>query len=167
MPPRLGLLIVGHPDYQNGVGEEFAIQAAEALRRAGVDVVFDKKSHTDAPTAGEKARDLLKQDVDGVLLFLATWVECPTAIAAVREFEHLPFALWGFNMFEREGRRESTGSFVAACVLKGALDRMGYRYKLLIGMPSEPQVAERAACFCRAAGPREASFFPRRPRQEN
>ncbi len=151
MAPRIGFIIIGHPDYQNDIGEHFAGQAVDALRQRGVDVVFDPKSHTEAVDAGKAARDLLKQDVEGVITFLGTWIECSTALAAIREFEHLPFAIWGFNMFQREGKRDSTGSFVAVCVLKGALDRMEYRQKNIIGLPEDAEVIEQAVAFCNAA----------------
>lgn len=151
MPPRIGLLIIGHPDYQNDIGQHFARQAVEALQQQGVDVVFDPEPHTAAVSAGRAARELLKQDVEGVICFLGTWIECSTAVAAIREFEHLPFAIWGFNMFQWEGKRDSTGSFVAVCVLKGALDRMQYRFKTLIGLPDDDTVVSQATAFCRAA----------------
>jgi L-fucose isomerase-like protein len=102
----------------------------------------------DARAAGIR---LAAQDPDGVIVFLGTWIECPTALQAIREIEHLPFAVWGYNMFPWQGKRESTGSFVAAAVLKGALERMQYRAAYVIGLPSDPAAQERAAVFCRAA----------------
>jgi hypothetical protein len=125
--PRIGLLLLGHPDYPNDIGLRFAEQAAEGLRQRGVEVLFEQQPLTRPLQARETAIRLAGQDPDGTLVFLGTWIECPTALAAIRELEHLPFAVWGFGMFEQEGRRESTGSFVAGAVLKGALDRMQYR----------------------------------------
>jgi len=65
--------------------------------------------------------------------------------------EHLPLALWGFNMIEVDGRRESTGSFVAACVLKGSLDRMGYSFPTILGSPDDATALSLAADFSHAA----------------
>ena len=152
MAPRIGFIIIGHPDYQNDIGEHFAKQAADALKQRGIDVVFDPVAHTEPIGAGKAARELIKQDLDGVIAFLGTWIECSTATAAIREFEHLPFAVWGFNMFPWEGKRNSTGSFVAICVLKGALDRMGYDFKHLIGLPEDEATVSSAVAFCNAAG---------------
>ncbi len=151
MAPRIGFTIIGHPDYQNDIGLHFATRAVEQLRGRGIDVVFDGSPHTGAIEAGEAARELIKRDCDGVIAFLGTWIECSTALAAIREFEHLPFAIWGFNMFQWEGKRDSTGSFVAACVLKGALDRMEYRHKTLVGLPDDTVTMDAADAFCRAA----------------
>ena len=152
MAPRIGFIIIGHHDYQNDIGEHFAKQAADALKQRGIDVVFDPVAHTEPIGAGKAARELIKQDLDGVIAFLGTWIECSTATAAIREFEHLPFAVWGFNMFPWEGKRNSTGSFVAICVLKGALDRMGYDFKHLIGLPEDEATVSSAVAFCNAAG---------------
>ena len=149
--PKIGLVVIGHPDYQNYIGLKFARDAVDALTSRGVEVTFDGAAHTDPVAARNAAISLAGQDLDGVIVFLGTWIECHTACQAVREIEHLPFAVWGFNMFPWEGKRESTGSFVAVSVLKGALDRMEYRCAYVVGLPSEPETVDRALVFARAA----------------
>lgn len=151
MAPRVGLLLVGHPDYPNAVGARVASEAAQALRAHGIEVLGGETVCTDVVLAAFVARQLLRQDVEGVILFLATWIECATALAAIREIEHLPFALWAFPMYEEAGRRESTGSFVAACALQPALRRMDYRFPTILGMPGDDAAMDRALSFCRAA----------------
>jgi len=149
--PKVGFIVIGHPDYQNDIGLQFARDAVDGLTQRGIEVIFKPTSHTRPVSAREAAIELAGQDLDGVIVFLATWIECPTAVQAIREIEHLPFAVWGFNMFPWQGKRESTGSFVAASVLKGALDRMEYSPTHLLGLPSESEIVDRAAAFCRAA----------------
>ena len=151
MPPKIGVLLIGHPDYPNDIGLQFASEAVKALEARGVQVLFEAVPLTGPLPAREAGIRLAAQDPDGVIVFLGTWIECPTALQAIREIEHLPFAVWGYNMFPWQGRRESTGSFVAAAVLKGALDRMQYRPAYILGLPAEEQAADRAAVFCRAA----------------
>ncbi len=151
MPPRVGMLVIGHPDYQNDIGLDFAQQGAKRLEERGVEMLFEPTALTSPLAARDAAIALAARDPDGVIAFLGTWIECPTALQAIREIEHLPFAVWGFNMFPWQGKRESTGSFVAAAVLKGALDRMEYRPAYIIGVPSDEEPVERAAAFCRAA----------------
>jgi L-fucose isomerase-like protein len=148
---RIALLIVGHRDYQNDIGERMAAACAGRLRESGVEVDPMPGAAVDPLVAGAAAREALKREPDGVILFLGTWIECPTALGAIREFEHLPFAIWAFPMFQHEGRRESTGSFVAWAVLKGALDRMAYRYEWIIGLPEDDAAVAKAAAFARAA----------------
>ena len=151
MPPRVGMLVIGHPDYQNDIGLDFAQQGAKRLEERGVEMLFEPTALTSPLAARDAAIALAARDPDGVIAFLGTWIECPTALQAIREIEHLPFAVWGFNMFPWQGKRESTGSFVAAAVLKGALDRMEYRPAYIIGVPSDEEPVERAAAFSRAA----------------
>jgi len=151
MPPKIGMVLIGHPDYPNDIGLQFAQEAAESLRARGSEVRFEPVALTrplEARAAGIRAA---AEDPDGVVVFLGTWIECPTALQAIREFEHLPFAVWGHNMFPWQGKRESTGSFVAAAVLKGALERMEYRAETIIGLPSDERAQAQAAVFCRAA----------------
>jgi L-fucose isomerase-like protein len=151
MKPLLGLLIIGHPDYPHDLGAALADQAATALGAAGVEILPVGPPVTDPLAAAEAARTLLAQQPEGIIFWLATWLECSTALAAWREVEHLPLAVWGFPMFEHEGQRESTGSLVAALTLKGALERMDYHFRLLVGLPSDPATLAAAHDFCAAA----------------
>lgn len=151
MSPRIALLTVGHPDYPTEVGAEFGRQMRETLVAAGVEIVWDGEPVVDYLGAAKAAREALRADPEGIILFLATWIECSTALAAIREVEHLPLSLWAIPMFEREGVRQSTGSFVAACALRPALIRMGYRPKLFVGFPEDPATAAAARSFCYAA----------------
>ncbi len=151
MPAKVGMLVIGHPDYQNDIGLDFARQAADRLEQQGIEVLLEPTSLTMPLPAREQAVAMAARDPDGVIVFLGTWIECPTALQAIREIEHLPFAVWGFNMFPWQGKRESTGSFVAAAVLKGALDRMQYRPAYVVGLPYDHEPVDRAAAFCRAA----------------
>lgn len=151
MNPRLGLLLLGHPDYQNDIGLHFAQLGAQALRESGLELIFDECAHVTALDAAAAARALLRQEVEGVLVLAGTWLEGDVATAALREVEHLPFALWGLPMFDREGQRESTGSFVAVCSLKGPLERMGYAYKTVIGLPEERETLDQLIAWGFAA----------------
>ena len=150
MAPRIGFINIGHPDYENDIGAALATDAVESLRARGVVVIGETEACTEPVAAMRRGQELAGERLDGFILWLGTWIECPTATAAVRELEHLPFAIWGFNMVEREGRRESTGSFVATCMLKGALERMGYSFKVLVGEAGEATL-DSAEAFCRAA----------------
>lgn len=154
-PPRVGLLLLGHRDYQNDIGLHFARQAAERLRAAQCEVLFAERAGVEAEAAGAAARELLRREPDGVIVCPGTWLEGDTALAAIREIEHLPFLLWGLPMCDWEGRRESTGSFVAACSLKGPLERMGYRFRMVVGLPGDEGTMGKLTRFARAAAARQ------------
>lgn len=151
MAARIGFINIGHPDYPNEVGERFAARAMDALRDRGILPISDGIAHTDPGSAASRGLEMAGERLDGVIVWLGTWVEASTAVAAIREIEHLPLAVWTFGMHEENGRRESTGSFVAGCVMKGALDRMGYRFTNIIGFPDDPKAYARAVDFSLAA----------------
>lgn len=150
MAPRIGFINIGHPDYDNDVGAALADDAVAGLRARGVVVVGETAACVEPAAAMLRGQELTGERLDGFILWLGTWIECPTAVAALRELEHLPFSIWGFNMIERDGRPESTGSFVATCMLKGALERMGYAFKVILGEASDATL-DAADAFCRAA----------------
>jgi len=154
-PPTIALLAIGHPDYQTLVGEAMAAAAARALEARGVRVLRRCGSLLRERAAMQAAVELLGQDPDGVILFLGTWIEAPVAIAAVRELEHLPLAVWGFPMYEEGGLRRSTGSFVALSVVQGTLRRMGLPHAALRGMPDDGTALAQAVTFAQAAHARK------------
>ena len=148
----IAFLPIGHPDYvTDGTAVRFADTAAKALMRRGVNLIKTDSIAVTIPDAREKALALLREDVDGVILFPASWVECSVALAAVRELEHLPICLWSFPMW-MEGEKEcSTGSYVSGAMLEGVFRRMGLSVKAFFGMPDDPAAADHVSAFCRAA----------------
>lgn len=149
--PRTAMVVIGHRDYPNEVGLAFAEQAAVALRGRGLDLQRIGQPCRTRAEAVALADAVRQTHPDGVLIFLGTWIECPVAIALIREIESIPFALWGFGQFYHEPtqRKESTGSFVALAVLKGTLDRMGYIYSWIAGLPEDPAAQEQVLRFAR------------------
>ena len=148
----IGLLSIAHPDYvADGAAARFAEKAAAALRERGIDVIRTELAAT-IPEARAAARELIARDVDGVIYFMASWLECSVALAAVTETAHLPGCLWSFPMWRENGRECSTGSYVSGAMLGGVLRRMGLEPKTVFGMPGEDGTAEEVAAFCRAAG---------------
>ena len=152
--PRIGLLVVGHPDYPNQVGLRMAETAMKALKAQGAEFIYGGQVVLRPWEAAAQARQFAAGSVDGVIVFFATWIEAPTAIAAIREVEHLPIAIWGFPMYG-PGRSESTGSFVAYAVVKATLERMGQSFVGLAGAVDDEAVLQRAHAFCLAAATKQ------------
>lgn len=156
---KLGFLILGHKDYPTDVGQKIAREIVKVLEDKGIEISYKDTCLLDPITAREIALEIVKEDLDGIVLFLTTWIECPVAISVVREIEHLPFAVWGFRQFIREedtafvkkGEKDSTGSYVALSTLKGTLDRMGYRYSWIVGLYSDEDAIEKVLVFSRVA----------------
>ena len=149
--PKIGFISVGHPDYISDTSAILKYKAIESMEKIGVQVVSAEKTAADSQSARLFANKLIKQDLDGVVLFLETWMECPVAMSAIREIEHLPFALWGTPMFNNNGQSVSTGSFVSFAMFKGSLDRLEYSYAAILGQPSQKSVIEKIKAFAIAA----------------
>lgn len=148
---KIGFLNICHEDYVDKTAVSMAEKAVENLESRGIEIYYVKNPVVDSLTGEEAGRELLKQCVDGVILFMGTWVECPVAMAAIREIEHLPMCLWGFPMFMENGVLSSTGSYVSFAMFKGTMDRVQYRYKPVLGLPEDPETLEKVVSFCRAA----------------
>jgi len=150
--PRIAIVLIGHPDYPKDVGTRMAERAADGLRKSGCSVTISPNPVLSRHAGFAAADEIRGENPDGVIFFLGTWIECPVAMAAIRELEGYPFALWGFPQFVNdEGKRDSTGSFVALSVLKGTLDRVGYTYTWIAGLPDGEDALEKAARFARTA----------------
>jgi L-fucose isomerase-like protein len=152
MNSKIGFLSIGHEDYISELSFKFVEEAVKNIRSREIEVVFCKKSLIDMVNAQNEAKKIAKEDIDGVIIFLETWIECSVAMAAIRMVEHLPFLVWGFSMFvNKNGIKDQTGSFVAYSVLKGSLDRVGYKYKGIIGKTDDKKVIDKVTSFCKAA----------------
>lgn len=77
--PKIGFLSIAHKDYSTEVSYKFAEEAVKNIKACGVDVVFSKKSLTDMIAAQDEAKNMSRQDIIGIIIFLETWVECSTA----------------------------------------------------------------------------------------
>jgi L-fucose isomerase-like protein len=126
--------------------------AAEQLNSKGIALHRIEKPSGNYRDAMEAGRELVVAGVEGVVVFLGAWMECSVAMALIREVEHLPLCLWGFPMFMQDGALQSTGSYVSYAMFKGSMDRAGYRYKAVLGLPDDMRTLNKVAAFCRAAG---------------
>ena len=154
--PRIAFVTIAHNDYLDELCLKWSKAASDALAESGVEVKVMEKAVTDYLSAREIGRSVSAMGVDGVVLFLGTWMECPNAMSVLREVEHLPLCLWGFPMFEHKGALTGTGSYVSYTMFKGTMDRLGYRYLGVLGMPDAPDTIDEVKHFCVAAGAAQA-----------
>lgn len=134
---KIGLVAVGHPDY-NAAGDIDLLQGEvqKALLDRGV-LFYDAGIAYSIAGAREAGKALAGANVDGVVMLLASWMECSVTMALYREIEHLPLCMWGFPMWTEQGQEKSTGSYVSYTMFKGVLDRLGRSYKGVLGAPEE------------------------------
>ena len=96
---KIGFALLTHTDYDNPLARHLVGQAVSGLQKAGVELVVSAPL-TSQDGAVEASLSFLGQDVDGVILFLASWMECPVPMTLVQELGHLPLLLWGTRVFD-------------------------------------------------------------------
>lgn len=148
---KIGFVSVSHKDYLSDVADIMALKAITSLKKSVMDVEHIKDTIIDNQSALNSSLYLLKRDIDGIVIFLGTWVDCSVVMTIVREMEHLPICLWGFPMFMENGKMESTGSYVSYAMFKGTMDRVGYKYKGVLGLPDDQNTIDEVLNFCNAA----------------
>ena len=147
---KIGFALLTHTDYDNPLARHLVGQAVSGLQKAGVELVVSAPL-TSQDGAVEASLSFLGQDVDGVILFLASWMECPVPMTLVQELGHLPLLLWGTPMVLVDGIKQSTGSYVSFAMFQGVLERLGQRANRLLGSPDDEQTLQQARSFCRTA----------------
>ena len=148
---RIGFVSISHEDYINDIVLEQTALAQRNIEELGFEVVAAEELVTDLGSAYRAGTRIACSEVDGVVLFLASWVECAYFMSVLREVEHLPLCLQCFPMCLRNGVEESTGSFVAYAMLQGTLNRVGYQYLSIMTALELPETKRETEVFCTAA----------------
>ena len=149
---KLEVIAFGHEDYQGKNLDLILKELGETLNSEGI---YDQKIQTivfsgiDAISA---ARKKVASDVDGVILLMATWVECPIVMTAIKELAGVPVILWGFTPVEIEGQIFSTGSYVSAAMFNGVINRLNLKCQCLIGSYRDKGVIAKLKNFAAASG---------------
>lgn len=148
---KIGIVNLCHKDYLDETVEVLFQNAVDTVRQTGVELVLAPEYVWDFKDGIKAGVALCGQDLDGVILFLGSWIECSAAMAVLREVEHLPLLLWGVPMFEAKGQMCSTGSYVSFAMFKGSMTRAGYVSEDVLGLPEDSQAQEKITDFCCAA----------------
>jgi L-fucose isomerase-like protein len=143
---KIAFAVLSHADYQDRLMQDITSLAIDSLEKAGIEIHRSEPLVTQRSAIDWSVRTL-GDDVDGVILFLASWVDCSVVMTIVQEMACLPMLLWGFPMMEMEGVRQSTGSYVSLAMIQGVLDRIGRTCSRLLGVPGDPCATEQVLRF--------------------
>jgi len=149
---KLEFVAFGHEDYQGNNLNQILKELGETLNAEGI---YDKKIQTivfSSYDAVAETRKIIASDIDGVVLLLATWVECPVVMTAIKELANVPVILWGFPPLEIEGQTRSTGSYVSAAMFNGVIKRLDLKCKCLIGSYRDKEILLELKRFAAASG---------------
>lgn len=149
--PKVGFMVVCQKLYPFKKAREFANIAVKELEKRGLSIIASQETVFDIPNAQRIARELWSRDVDLLIIFIGTWFEEPTLIAAVQEVKDLPLLIWGIPMYLEEGVKESTGSLPAAAIVRVTLEEMGRKFKFVVGLPSDSETLDEVYRYAKTA----------------
>ena len=147
----IGLICLGHADYIN---ENFRKMTSEVEKQLQRFKIYNQKIQTiaiNSELAIKQARELRNNGCRGVILFLASWVECRVVMSALKELQGMPVILWGTTIEEIDGKKLSTGSYVSAAMMNGVIRRLNMNCHCLIGSHRDEKILKRLVDFTCAA----------------
>ncbi len=148
---KIGFVSIAHPDYVNGLVDQQTKIAKENITKFGYDVISTDYIITDYREGENAGKFIASSIVDGVVILLSSWIECPSFMSFYQEIRHLPVFIQAFPMIEYNDKLESTGSYVSYTMIKGALDRIGSSYQSILGNSDSPETKQSISDFCCAA----------------
>lgn len=147
-----GVIWIGHSDYLDSNTRAITEQVRDALKTLPhVQVSDDIHIAVTDQQAIEAARDILRQNLSGAIIVLATWVECNVVMSAVKELRGLPILFWAFPLETVNGIRESTGSYVSGTMIAGPVRRLELKSQVLLGSWKDEKTLKSVEAFLRAA----------------
>lgn len=147
-----GVIWIGHPDYLDKNTYAITAEIRDTLKTLPHVQVEDEISLavTDQQ-AIEAARSILRRNLSGAIIVLATWVECNVVMSAVKELRGLPTLFWAFPLETVNGIRESTGSYVSGTMFSGPVQRLGLKSQVVLGSWRDQATLHSITSFLRAA----------------
>ena len=147
-----GVIWIGHPDYLDKNTYAIAAEVRDTLKTLPhVQVEEEISLAVTDRQAIEAARKIMRQNLSGAIIVLATWVECNVVMSAVKELRGLPVLFWAFPLETVNGVRESTGSYVSGTMISGPVQRLGLKSQVLLGSWKNEATLKSVEAFLRAA----------------
>lgn len=111
------------------------------------------------PVIGDKGEDgfdeavekLKAADPATLVLCVAGWIPTYIPVRLAENFRHLPVIIWGLCGRSDQGRLLTTAGTAGAVALRGALDELGYRLKVVYDSPDCASKAGKVAEYCATA----------------
>ena len=125
--------------YRDPIAIKILDELVESLSKRDVEVfVAEDKFISTAESAVREAVAMLGRDVDGIVIFISSWVETINVVTLVKEIKDLPILIWSFPQFkDKENNLANTGSYAAAIASRGPLKRVGRHFENINSFPDE------------------------------
>jgi len=154
-PAKIGYIrlqsIFSGESINSPAGNEIEKGIIGILKDNGSEVVKAQKTVNYFDNAIEVARHMNTEDVDGVVVFVSSWIEATTGHTLVKELKGIPVLFWSYALWKVGDTVEGSGSFTGFSVLKGALDRIGVKFSFIVGDCKKTGNKEELAAFVNTA----------------
>jgi len=148
---RIAFIVIAHKDYIDEDVTACINGAVSFSELDNVELIQPPDIITDPIYAVEAGISISSQNLDGAVIFFATWFECPIVMAIIKEISHIPLCVWGVKSFVYGDRELITGSYVSYAMFKGSLDRLNIPYTGILGQIGDAYTAGRLRAFYTAA----------------
>ncbi len=119
--------------FGSSYGKELEREIVKLMERKNIEVIQSSKVVNCADNAIEVGKRMLSEDVDAVVVFVASWIEANTGYTFVKELKDIPVLFWSYTTYKVGDTIDTTGSYTGFAVLKGALERIGYTVPYIVG----------------------------------
>lgn len=149
--PKVGFMAVSCPTHvkattetgEKWVDESLIDQLLDSLKGYNLEVM-EYKNLIDSVSSSLEAVDKFKrEDVDCMVVYIATWNWASQIMQAAREFGR-PIILWALP-------RPSAWSIGGLAVTHGSFDEVGIPHRVVYGFPDEPEVKQQIVRYANAA----------------
>lgn len=130
---KIYVISIGHKDY---LTSDLTNALANLQEKLNDEYFFTKEIQTivlDQDTAKLAVQRIKADNPLGILIIISSWLECKVIMTIIKEFETYPMILWGFPIINRDTVKLSSGSYVAAAMMNGVINRLGIKTEVLIG----------------------------------
>ncbi|SMB97298.1 L-fucose isomerase [Thermanaeromonas toyohensis ToBE] len=147
---KLGLVMLGRPQFDISLAQQFWGRVKTALESWGIDnIVALEEPVTRPQQAISAAQKLQGKDLDAVLVVQGTFTDASLILNLTRDLA-LPLLIWAIKE-EPTGERLRLNSFCGLNLAAHALTAAGRKFKGIYGEPDTPQVQREILAFIRAA----------------
>ena len=143
---RVGLITVMSeddtwPDHFIKKFEHNHLEAKAALQNLGFDIVATDELGRTYRQMAAQASDLRTRGIDVLVLYVPDWSYTNNAVVGAINAD-VPVIVWSDAHGDQNG-------IVGAAIIRGGLDEVGIKNKLIHGLPDDPGTLKKLATCCR------------------
>lgn len=147
---KAGFVGFGSRFYPREIIERRSENAKEELEKTGLELIYTSPVGT-FEEATRAIRELSKEDIDFLILCIASWIETPIVIKVADKFRDKPILLWGLGGYTQDASLVSPASQAGTSALRWTLEAMGYKFKYIYDFPDSPLSIDKVVSFSKVS----------------